>query len=191
MLLDREAVERCVATDRLELPPVRGVEYRCFVDPSGGSKDAFTAGIGHRDGERCVIDVLRAWRPPFSPAGVVEEIAELLRQYSVYRCTGDRYGGQWPREAFRSHGIRYEVSHAVKSDLYLAFLSYVNSSRVELPDDPELLRELRGLERKRGTGGRDRVDHVPGGHDDRANVVAGLAWELLRKEPFKYEGIQF
>ena len=190
-LLDPEAVEACVATDRLELPPVRGIEYKAFVDPSGGRKDAFTAAIGHRDGDGCVIDVLRAWRPPFNPSSVVEEIAELLREYSVYRCTGDRYGGEWPREAFRSHGIRYEISGAVKSDLYLAFLSYVNSSRVELPDDPDLLRELRGLERRRGTGGKDRVDHVPGAHDDRANAAAGAAWLCLRKPPFKVEGGKF
>jgi hypothetical protein len=190
-LLDPETLESCVASDRLELPPVPGVEYRCFVDPSGGRKDAFTAAIGHRDSDRCVIDVLRAWRPPFSPAGVVEEIAELLRQYQVYRCTGDRYAGEWPREAFRTHGVLYQTAEAVKSDLYLAFLSYVNSSRVELPDDRELLRELRGLERRRGTGGKDRVDHTPGAHDDRANAVAGAAWLCLRKPLFRVEGAKF
>jgi len=36
-----------------------------------------------------------------------------------------------------------------------------------------LLRELRGLERRRSSAGRDRVDHRPGAHDDLANAVAG------------------
>ena len=38
---------------------------------------------------------------------------------------------------------------------------------------PDLLRELRGLERRRGATGRDRVDHAPGQHDDRSNAAAG------------------
>jgi hypothetical protein len=46
--------------------------------------------------------------------------------------------------------------------------------------DPErcqaTLAELRGLERRRGTAGRDRVDHRPGSHDDRANSVAGVVY---------------
>jgi hypothetical protein len=42
-----------------------------------------------------------------------------------------------------------------------------------LLDLPDLLRELRGLERRRGASGRDRVDHAPGAHDDWANAAAG------------------
>ena len=41
-----------------------------------------------------------------------------------------------------------------------------------LCDLAELLRELRGLERRHGTSGRDRISHRPGAHDDRANAVA-------------------
>jgi hypothetical protein len=55
----------------------------------------------------------------------------------------------------------------------------VNAAGVELPDVPELLRELRGLERRRGPSGRDRIDHRSGSHDDRANAAAGVA-ALLR-----------
>jgi hypothetical protein len=54
-------------------------------------------------------------------------------------------------------------------------LPIINSGAIELLDDDQLLRELRGLERRHGSSGRDRVDHRPGEHDDRANVVAGVA----------------
>jgi hypothetical protein len=37
-----------------------------------------------------------------------------------------------------------------------------------------------GAERRRGTSGRDRVDHAPGGHDDRANAAAGALVGALR-----------
>jgi hypothetical protein len=57
----------------------------------------------------------------------------------------------------------------------------VNGARVEIPDDPALLRELRGLERRRGPSGKDRVDHVPGAHDDRANALAGVTHLILAR----------
>jgi hypothetical protein len=61
-----------------------------------------------------------------------------------------------------------------RSALYLEMLPAVNAGVVELPDDARLLRELRGLERRRGVAGRDRVDHRSGDHDDRANAAAGV-----------------
>jgi hypothetical protein len=178
-LLDPAVVTASVATGRRELPPVSNLHYLAFVDPSGGRRDAFTLAIGHRDGERGVVDVLRRWPAPFNPSGVCAELADVLQSYRVVRVTGDRYAGEWPREQLRAHGIGYAVAERPKSDLYLALLATLNSGRLELPEDPVLLRELRGLEQRRGSSGRDRVDHAPGAHDDAANAIAGLAYELL------------
>ena len=33
---------------------------------------------------------------------------------------------------------------------------------------------------RRGSSGRDRVDHPPGAHDDRANAVAGVVHARVR-----------
>jgi hypothetical protein len=162
-----------VVTGRRELPPSSDVRYLAFVDPSGGRSDAFTLAIGHRSQDRAVVDVVSTWPAPFNLSSVVEEAAELLKTYRVPKVSGDRYGGEWPREAFRSKGIAYEMAERDKSALYLA-LPAVNSGTVELPDVRDMLRELRGLERRRGSSGRDRVDHRPGSHDDMANAVAGL-----------------
>jgi hypothetical protein len=60
----------------------------------------------------------------------------------------------------------------------------VNARTIEIPNDAKLFRELRGLERRRGTAGRDRVDHRPGGHDDRANALAGTAWCVRGAQSF-------
>ena len=68
-----------------------------------------------------------------------------------------------------------------RSELYLSLVAFVNGARLEIPDDPALLRELRGLERRRGPSGKDRVDHVPGAHDDRANALAGVAHLILTR----------
>jgi hypothetical protein len=57
-------------------------------------------------------------------------------------------------------------------------LPAINSRQVELLDDPRLIAQIVGLERRVARGGRDSIDHPPGGHDDLANSVAGLVAEL-------------
>ena len=153
-----------------------GTSYLAFVDPSGGSNDSMTLAIGHRgqDG-RAIVDVVRERRPPFSPEAVVEEFAELLRSYNCTKVTGDRYAGEWPRERFSVHGVRYDPAAKVKSDLYLGLLATVNSGRAEIPPQARLATQLCALERRTSRGGRDSIDHAPGGHDDLANAVAGVA----------------
>lgn len=179
-----EAIEACQRSGPLELPPVAGTTYVAFVDPSGGSSDSMTLAIGHRapDG-LAVVDVVRERRPPFSPESVVEEFAELLRSYGVSKVTGDRYAGEWPRERFFVHGVRYDPAAKVKSDLYLGLLAAVNSGRVELPADTRLAAQLVGLERRTARGGRDSIDHAPGAHDDVANAVAGALALAVEPQP--------
>ena len=151
-----------------------GIRYFGFVDAASGSgKDAFAVGIAHRDGERAVLDVCRAWRPPFNPSGVIAEAADLLRSYRLSTVEGDRYAPGFVEEGFRKHGVAYKASARTTSQTYLELLPLVNAGAVLVLDDPHLLRELRGLERRRGSAGRDRVDHRPGAHDDRAIAAAG------------------
>ena len=81
--------------------------------------------------------------------------------------------GEWPAEQFRLHGIAYEPAGTPKSDLYRDFLPLLNSVRVELLDHPRLVAQLLGLERRTARGGRDSIDHAPGGHDDVINAAVG------------------
>lgn len=175
--LDREVIEACTVPDRRELPPVAGVRYVGFVDPSGGSADAMTLAIAHAEGDgdaqRAVLDAVREVRPPFSPDAVVRDFAELLCTYRVREVTGDRYAGEWPRERFRAHGIDYVPSERVKSEIYREALPLLNAGRVELLDVPRLRAQLAGLERRTARGGRDSIDHGPGAHDDVANAACG------------------
>jgi len=57
--------------------------------------------------------------------------------------------------------------------LYVALLPALNSRRVELLDQPRLVAQLCGLERRTAWGGRDSIDHAPNAHDDLANAAAG------------------
>ena len=114
----------------------------------------------------------------FSPESVVIEFVDLLKRYRVSTITGDRYAGEWPREAFRKLEVQYELSARPKSAIYQDFLPLVNSGQVELLDHPRLVAQLCSLERRTARGGRDSIDHPPGAHDDIANVVAGVVVTL-------------
>jgi hypothetical protein len=172
--VSRETVDAAVVVGRHELPRVESARYTAFVDPSGGSADSMTLAIAHIEASgRLVLDVLRERKPPFSPDDVAAEFAALLKAYNIAAVCGDRFGGEWPRERFRAHGIEYRVADRSKSDLYQSLLPLLNSGRVELLDHPRLIAQLCSLERRTARGGRDSIDHPPGAHDDLINAVAG------------------
>lgn len=100
---------------------------------------------------------------------------------------GDNYSAEWTKAAFETRGIRYtrcttnpwsqDLRSQVakpKSQLYLELLPRLQSQEVQLLDHPVLIEQLAQLERRTRVGGRDTVDHPQYGHDDLANVVAGV-----------------
>ena len=168
-----EAVEAAVVAGRYELPRAANIRYSSFTDPSGGSSDSMSLCVSHTQGDRVIVDCLRERRPPFSPDSVVAEFAATLKSYGISRVYGDRFAGEWPRERFRVHGVEYIVAVKSKSDLYCALLPLLNSGRVELLDNKRLVAQLCSLERRVARGGRDRIDHPQGMHDDVCNSMAG------------------
>lgn len=172
--LDADLIERAIEAGRRERPPLKDVSYFDFADPSGGVHDPFTVAIGHREGERLVLDVCRGVKPPFDPSQVVAEFAALLKAYRCFSVVGDRYAGEWVVEAFRKAGIHYRHSDLTKSELYLECLPLFAQGAVDLLDAPPLQMQLQQLERRTSRSGRDSVDHPPGGHDDHANACCGV-----------------
>jgi hypothetical protein len=184
-LLTREAIAANIDAGVMERPPERRHKYLAFVDPSGGSADSFTLAIAHAEDGVPVLDAVREVKPPFSPESVVGEFCVLVKSYGARSVTGDRYGGEWPREQFRKHGIEYDLAEKSRSELYLALVPTINSRGCRLLDLPKLEQQLVGLERRTSRVGKDSIDHAPGGHDDVANAVAG-ALSLVSKRAGSY-----
>ncbi len=185
----REDIEDYVSLDTLIActddgvivrPYRQGISYSAFTDPSGGSKDAMTLAIGHSEDGKAVLDALLAVEPPFSPDEVVKTFCDLLKTYGVARVEGDRYGGEWPRERFRKHGVQYDLAEMSKSQLYLSLLPMLNAGTVRLLDHEELRDQIADLERRVSRGTSDTIDHPEGGHDDIANAAAGALVRLDR-----------
>lgn len=181
--ISTEIVDSCTVPSRVELPPISSIHYKAFVDPSGGSKDAMTLAIAHKEGDLAVLDAVRAIKPPFSPDAVVSEFAALCKTYHCTSVTGDRYAGEFPRELFRKQGIEYRLADRPRSDLYRDLLPLLNSGRVELLDIKQLHTELINLERRTARSGKDSINHPIGGHDDLINSAAGALVTLTETTP--------
>lgn len=189
-LFDFETLQSCVPAGIKERLPEKGFTYAAHIDQATGSgKDSFCLAISHEDGGRSILDCLRRWAPPFTPSSVIEECSSILRRYKLTETSGDRHAENFIVDAFQKCGITFRRSDLTTIQTYLEFLPMVNSQQVVLLDSPMLLKELRGLQRSRGTGGRDRVDHRPNQHDDCAAAVAGALVKSARvesQEPFMW-----
>jgi hypothetical protein len=132
-----------------------------------------TLSICHLEDERIIQDVIRVKFPPLDPAQVAAEFSEVLKAYGLCEVVGDRYAAAWVENSFRDNGVSYLASELNKSELYLRLLPLMAQGRVELLDHKVMIAELRGLERRTRSGGKDIVDHGRGAHDDIANSAAG------------------
>jgi hypothetical protein len=184
----REAVLACMEPGIRERPPVAGIKYECFVDPSGGSVDPMTCAIGHSEGDTVVIDAEREVFAPFDPASVSKEFADLFRRYAIRQTNGDSYAAQWCAQAFEKAGISYKKSDLNRSGLYLNLLPVLNSKTVRLLDHPRSINQICALERSTRRGASDSIDHPRGQHDDRANAIAGLVHVLANAR--RHQGVQ-
>jgi len=173
--LSTELIESAIVSRRFELPYAPAVKYHGFVDPSGGRSDSMTMAIAHKnaDSGHIILDRVEEKKPPFEPKTVVREFSNVFKEYGIYTIEGDSYAGDWVVSAFKDEGLRLEPSKRSKSEIYLDFEPLLAQGQVELLDNRTLLEQLRGLERRTKTGGRDKVDHFPGASDDVANSAAG------------------
>jgi hypothetical protein len=129
---------------------------------------------------------MRGWSKPRNGQtdleGAVQEIATIARRYGISRIVGDRFARGWVREAFRRHAIVYldatirgtdgEPDYLDRSAAYLDVEPLFATGMIAILDHPTLVRELKLLERRPQAGGKDRIDHPRGQHDDFANALA-------------------
>jgi hypothetical protein len=74
----------------------------------------------------------KIWLSKLSPEEAVAQFAAVLNNYCIREVSGDRYGGEWPREQFRWRGVNYRPSERSKSAIYCELLPMINSGRVSL-----------------------------------------------------------
>ena len=138
------------------------------------SGDSFTVAVAHLERGKAVLDAIREVVPPFDPnAALTSVVAPLCARYGVTTVRGDQVSRGFVESNLRSLGLTFDTATLTTSDLYLQLLALVNAGQVELLDDATLRLQLLSLQRSQGQGGKDRVSHPSGGHDDVATAAAG------------------
>jgi hypothetical protein len=179
--ISRDLLDAAVDRGVTVRPPLPGLFYRSFCDPSGGVSDSFTAAVAHAEGETAMLDWAIEVKAPFVPAEAVAQIAAVLRSYHQAETTADRDGAAWVVDAFARHGIMLKHSERDRSAIYVEALPLFSGGRVRLLDNDRIVAQFAALERRAMPGGRDRVDHPQrgGGADDLCNSVAGALVSVM------------
>jgi hypothetical protein len=170
--LDLEVIESAIDRGVTVRPPRKGVAYVSGCDPSGGVRDSFVCAISHDEGGVAVLDALLEIRAPFDPVAATEQVVGLLRSYNLKKTTGDKYAAEWVVSAFAQHKIDYQHAERDRSKIYADALPLFTSGRARLLDNPRLVNQFAGLERRTSSLGRDRIDHGAAGSDDACNAAA-------------------
>jgi hypothetical protein len=186
--ISRDLVMSCVVHGRDYISPVLAngssvaysTRYTAFCDLSGGRSDAASLAIAHKEDRKVIVDLVKHYKAPFVPEFVIEQMANELKRYKIHKVYGDAYAAEFVVQSFKRHRITYERCEKNKSELYLDLLPRMTSQQIELPDNETLIKELSSLERRTRSGRRDSVDHPRNGHDDLANSVAGVSFQITK-----------
>ncbi len=176
--ISHEDLDPYIDVGRNEIPPLSGIRYTCFVDPSAGKGDSFTLGISHAEGykaARRVLDLIREIKAPFDPSSAVAELAAVVKAYRGTEVISDAWMGDYFRAEWKKNGITQRQCPMKISDLYLKFLYLLKSGGLQLLDNRHMIAQFVNLERRSGTGpgGHAWISHFRGLHDDVSNAVAG------------------
>lgn len=169
--LNPDLVDACVDRGLSEAYQAeRGRTYCMSIDPAI-VRDSFAFCVGHRDGERYVIDHLSTMKPPVDVAAADARIFELAKRFrpAVVKCDN---AALVARLKPKLPALVYEAfTRAQKLRIFSALKESVNLQLLTLPPNPDAVAELKSLQIRNGNDiGAPRSGRVV--HDDYCDVVA-------------------
>jgi hypothetical protein len=115
---------------------------------------------------------------------VLGEVKSILTAYQLTTAIGDQYYCDIISQHLQKLGIEYKVFNfgaQTRAALFSNMKHLLAQRRIELLDDPELLRQLGNLRQEKTERGLIDVRPSPGVNDDLAVAVALAASELCRQ----------
>lgn len=180
-MFSEDLLSAAVRTGQTELPPLPGHHYVAAIDPATRA-NAWTLVIASQDfAGRWVVSLVRQWKPqpgqPLSPEATLREIAAVLRPYRISSLYSDQYSGDALRDLARQQGVilwPIAFTAANKVQWYDHLRRLLSDKRLELPNDPDLLMDLRRVRRRTTQAGVtiDLVSTPDGRHCDYAPALA-------------------
>jgi hypothetical protein len=174
----------CMDGPALARDPFGGSAYAASLD-LGVVSDRTVLAIGHRDGDRVVLDRMVAWQGSRArPVDFAEVEATIVEAHERFKFTLrlDPWQGLDLAQRLRARGVpaeEFSFTAASKQRLAATLLSTLNAGKLAVYEADGLREELLGLRLVQSSSGLWSFDHRSGGHDDRAVALALLAVSLL------------
>lgn len=153
----------------------------------GVVSDRTVLAVGHRDGDRVVLDRMVAWQGSRArPVDFAEVEAAIVEAHERFNFTLrlDPWQGLDLAQRLRGRGVpaeEFTFTASSKQRLAATLLSAINAGNLALYEADGLREELLGLRLVQSKSGLWSFDHRSGGHDDRAVALSLLAVSLLER----------
>src|SRR5665648_19896 len=195
-----EAIERCI--DRsFRLPFARQKTSEpviMAIDPAL-LRDRYAFGVGHFQDGAVIIDYVKALHPPVDPNEAESLIAALNDKYKPVKILCDN-ASTVQRLKPKIRAMTYTpFTRPMKLKIYGSLKESINLETIVLPNDNELIDELKSLQIRNGNDiAAPKSGRVT--HDDLADVIALICDALMDKsnhpgkitvvpDPFAYWGL--
>jgi hypothetical protein len=185
----------CVGHQALE--PQRGVRYVLALDV-GTRRDLTGLALAHSASvggvRKTVVDRVLSWRPRLGQrvdlAEVQAAVVRLSNAYNNAPLVFDRSQAEQLSQAVQREGVRaveYVFSQAGANRLAKSLFVALRDRALGLPDDAELVSELRSARLVETGPGVVKLQNPRGSHDDLATAV-GMAVVHLGDHPTNLQG---
>jgi hypothetical protein len=186
--LDPAVVEAAFSLDGATLERGPGVSSYVAGLDLGTVNDRTVFAVGHRDGDRVLLDRMEVWqgsRKRPVDFGTVEEFIVHAHRRFGFKLRLDPWQGLDLAQRLRAQGViaeEFTFSAGSKQRLAATLLSAINAGNLLLYDADGLRDELLALRLTQTSSGAWTFDHQRGGHDDRAVALALVVVALLEQK---------
>ena len=186
--IDLETLDPCIARGRRERRPVRDGFYVAALDPASRHSDFAFAILHCSPDGKIFVDRVARWtgtkKAPLVFGSVYSEIKSIIDDYGINSAVGDQFCSDVIRQDLLELGVSYEICNfgpQTRAKMFTNLKHLLVQGKIELLEDPELLRQLRNLREERTDRGQIDVRPSGGMKDDLAVAVALAASELTKR----------
>lgn len=175
-----EALDRCIDRSKQNAEKQKEASYLMAVDPAL-MKDRYGFGIAHlRDGI-VIIDYVKALHPPVDANSAEDLLASLVERYKPAGVLCDN-ASTVQRLKSKIPAMTYKpFTRPMKLKIYGSLKEAINLQTVLLPNDSELIEELKALQIRNGVDiAAPKSGRIT--HDDLADCIALLVDGLVSGE---------
>ncbi len=186
--LNTQKIDEAVQHDNLDVSRTTGkdFDYIIALDPALRS-DRFALALGHMEDDETIIDYVRTWGgTPTNPV-IIEEVEDFVRMicknFRVVLIVLDQHQSASTIQRFTKEGFNIkETTFTAKYNvqIFSSLNERLNMGKIKLPNDLDLIAELKSLQRK-GAGQFAKYEAPTSGamtFDDLCDVTANVNWQL-------------